>query len=195
MEQFLTIFFQVVVVVFTIASTLFAGYSIQNKLRLRNIRMSWRAGKLGGFPLFATLFFGSIGILAVIGYFNSQFSRFDVLAAYFWISGMWFISSYLASKYYLTDYGIVKNINEPSQTIPWFQVLDYVEKEEEKGVCFTFTYSEMNKNLVNGYNQVKLFVPAARVNAVRKILSLKLHSRFKEQSLPEIDLKRIQDEL
>lgn len=194
MEQFLTIFFQVVLVFFMVASTLLAGYSVQNKLRLRNIRMSWRAGTLGGFPLFATLFFGFIGLLTVIGFFSDEFSRYGVLAIYFWISGMWFISSYLASKYYLTDYGIVKNINEPSQTIPWFQILDYVEKEEENGSSFTFTYSEMDKSLVKGYNQVKLFVPESRINAVRKIISLKLQSRFKEQSLPEIDLKRIQDE-
>lgn len=193
MEQFLPTFFLTVVITFTIASTVLAGYSVMNKMRLRNIRTSWNAGTLKGYPLFATLFFAVILVLTAIGLINEEFTRYKILGAYFWISVMWFISSYLSSKYYLTDYGIVKNINEPSQTIPWFQILDYVEKEEKKGVCYTFTYAEMDKNITNGYNQVKLFVPDSRRQAVKKILSLKLSNRFEGQSIPDIDLKRIQE--
>ena len=192
MEYFLTIFFHSVLVLFTVASTLFTGYSVQNKMRLRNIRLSWRAGTLNGYPLFATVFFGLILALTALGFATGDVSRYGIFFAYLWISGMWFISSYLASKYYLTDYGIVKNINEPSQTIPWFQILDYVVRQEENGVCYTFTYSEMDKSLTKGYNQLKLFVPDTKKDAVKKIVSLKLENRFEGQPIPDIDLKRIQ---
>ncbi|MEX0607875.1 MAG: hypothetical protein WD016_07130 [Balneolaceae bacterium] len=194
MEQVLAIFFQGVIVLFTIASTLLAGYSVQNKLRLRNVRLSWRSGKMNGYPLFATVFLGLIVILSAFVFYTEDTPRYPVFFAYMWISGMWFVSSYLASKYYITDYGIVKNINEPSQTIPWFQILDYVEKQEENGTKYVFTYSEMNKSLTKGYNQLKLFVPEAKNNAVKKIVSLKLKNRFEGQSVPDIDLKRIQEE-
>lgn len=194
MEQLITLFFRGVVVFFTVASTLLAGYSFQNKLRLRKVRLSWRAGKLRGYPLFATVFLLLILSLTLLIYLKGETARLPVLLAYVWIGSMWFISSYLASKYYITDYGIVKNINEPSQTIPWFQILDYVEHEKEKGVEYLFNYSEMDKSLTEGYKQLKLFVPWNRQYAVKKIVSLKLENKYEGQSIPDIDLKRIQEE-
>lgn len=195
MEYFLSIFFKVVIAMFTVASTLLAGYSFQNKLRLRTVRLSWGTGKLGGYPLFATVFLVLIIMLTWIVLFTEDAPRYPVFLAYMWIGSMWFISSYLASKYYITDYGIVKNINEPSQTIPWFQIMDYVEKEKTDGVEYLFTYSDMDKGLIDGYHKLRFFVPAGRYNAVKKIVSLKLENRIEGQSLPDIDLKRIQEDL
>ncbi|MBD3617838.1 MAG: hypothetical protein HUJ22_14870 [Gracilimonas sp.] len=194
MDEILSIFFRSVIVMFTIASTLLAGYSLQNKLRLRKIRLSWRAGKLRGYPLFSTVFIGLIFTLSAIVFFVEDVGRYPVFLAYIWIGSMWFISSYLASKYYITDYGIVKNINEPSQTIPWFQILDYVEHPQKDGVEYLFNYSEMDKSLTEGYKQLKLFVPERRYNAVKKIVSLKLENKVAGQSIPDIDLKRIQED-
>ncbi|MDR9419509.1 hypothetical protein [Gracilimonas sp.] len=194
MEEILAIFFRGVIVLFTVASTLLAGYSLQNKLRLRKVRLSWRAGKLQGYPLFATIFLGIILGLSTIVLFQQETTRFPIFIAYLWIGGMWFIASYLASKYYITDYGIVKNINEPSQTIPWFQILDYVERPKKGGVEYLFNYSEMDKTLIDGYQQLKLFVPENKYNAVKKIVSLKLENKFEEDDIPNIDLKRIQEE-
>lgn len=107
---------------------------------------------------------------------------------------MWFISSYLASKHYITDYGIVKNINEPSQTIPWFQILDFVEKETLAGCEYTFTYSEMDKALTKGYKQLRIVVPATKRKAFQKVVSLKLKSRMESDLLPDIDFRKIQED-
>lgn len=194
MEEILSLFFRGVIVMFTIASTLLAGYSFQNKLRLRKVRLSWRSGKLRGYPLFATVFLGIVLGLSATVLFTGEIARFPIFFAYLWIGTMWFISSYLASKYYITDYGIVKNINEPSQTIPWFQILDYVERPGKNGVEYLFNYSEMDKSLIEGYKQLKLFVPRNRYKAVKKIVSLKLENKIEGQAIPDIDLKRIQED-
>lgn len=194
MKELLLIFFDGVVVLFTIASTLLAGYSLMNKFRLRNVRLNWRAGKMKGYPLFATVFLVLIGVLGSTVYLMGDTENFVIFTAYVWIGCMWFIASYLASKHYITDHGIVKNINEPSQTIPWFQIMDMIEREQTGGSDFTFTYSEMNKSLTKGYKQLKLFVPEAKRNSFQKIVSLKLKSRFEGDSLPDIDLKRIQED-
>lgn len=191
MEGLSGIVFRIIVVTFTVASTLLAGYSIQNKLRLRKIRLSWRAGKLGGYPLFATSFLGLISVLGIPVLWNGSGEWFWTLAAYLWIGCMWFISSYLASKYYITDYGIVKNINEPSQTIPWFQILDYVVREDGKSHIYRFNYAEMDKSLIQGYKQLSITVPRRRHKAFRKIVSLKLKNRFEGADIPDIDIKRI----
>jgi hypothetical protein len=194
MKEILLLFFQGVIVLFTVASTLLAGYSFQNKLRLRNVRLNWRAGKMKGYPLFATVFLGLISTLGLIVYLIGDTKNFGYFGAYVWIGGMWFISSYLASKHYITDHGIVKNINEPSQTIPWFQILDFVEKESLEGTEYTFTYSEMDKSLTKGYKQLRLFVPASKRKAFQKLVSLKLRSRIESDLLPDIDLRKIQED-
>ena len=194
MKEILFIFFQGVMVLFTIASTLLAGYSFQNKFRLRNVRLNWRAGKLKGYPLFATIFLGLIGVLSLVVFLMEDTENYAVFVAYVWIGCMWFVSSYLASKHYIIDHGIVKNLNEPSQTIPWFQVLDLIEREFPDGSEYTFTYSELNKSLTKGYKQLKLFVPSNKRNAFQKIVSLKLKSHFENDALPHIDVKRIQED-
>ncbi len=192
MKELLFLFFEGVMILFTIASTLMAGYSVQNKWRLRKVRMSWRAGRLKGYPLFATIFLILIATLALVVFIQEDFERYTTFAGYLWIGCMWFVSSYLASKHYITDYGIVKNINEPSQTIPWFQILDQVEREVPDGIEYTFSYSELEKSLVQGFKQLKIFVPNSKKQSFEKIVSLKLKNRFESEELPEIDLKNIQ---
>lgn len=194
MKEFQLLVFQGIVVLFMVASTLMAGFSLQNKFRLRNVRINWRAGKLRGYPLFATVFLVLISILGSVVYLIGDTANFGYFVSYVWIGGMWFISSYLASKHYITDYGIVKNINEPSQTIPWFQILDFVERETSQGTEYTFTYSEMDKSLIKGYQQVRLVVPPSKRKAFEKLVSLKLKSRMDGEWLPKIDLRRIQED-
>lgn len=194
MKEFLLFFFEGVIVLFTVASTLLAGYSLQNKFRLRNVRLNWRAGKMGGYPLFATAFLVLITLLGSIVFVKNDTANFGYFAAYVWIGMMWFVASYLASKHYITDHGIVKNINEPAQTIPWFQILDFVEKEANHGMEYTFTYSEMDKSLIQGYKQLRLKVPSSRQKAFEKLVSLKLKSRIESEWLPDIDLRKIQED-
>lgn len=194
MKEFLLFFFEGVIVLFTVASTLLAGYSLQNKFRLRNVRLNWRAGKMGGYPLFATAFLVLISLLGSVVYVKDDAANFGYFAAYVWIGMMWFVASYLASKHYITDHGIVKNINEPAQTIPWFQILDFVEKEAKHGMEYTFTYSEMDKSLIQGYKQLRLKVPSSRQKAFEKLVSLKLKSRIESEWLPDIDLRKIQED-
>jgi len=193
-KEILSIFFQGVIILFTISSTLLAGYSVMNKFRLRKVRMSWRAGKMKGYPLFATLFLILIGSLGIIAFLSGDTGSYPVFACYVWIGCMWFVSSYLASKHYITDYGIVKNINEPSQTIPWFQILDQFQRDEKDGTEYSFSYSEMNKSLTSGFKQLKIYVPESRKNEFEKIVSLKLKNRFEAQEIPEIDLKNLENE-
>lgn len=189
-QDFLDIFFKAVVLLFTFASSLLAAYSIQNKWRLRNVRLSWRSGKLLGYPLFSTLFMMMITALLLFSFQMTGGEELLIFGGYLWIGSMWFISSYLASKHYITDNGIVKNINDPSQTIPWYQVVDYVTSEHGKDHQYTFSY-----NLDDGtYDRVRLIIPAGKHNEFKKIVSYKLKKRFEGESLPDIDLKKLQEE-
>jgi len=141
-SEFILIFFHLCLGMFAVASTLMVLYSVQNKLRLRNVRIQWRAGKLKGFPLFSTIFLSCIFILNIALHADGETSQAIIAGTYLWLGLMWFISSYLTSKHYITDNGIVKNINEPSQTVAWHQIVDFAEKKQEKQVIYSFVYQK-----------------------------------------------------
>src|SRR5699024_6546947 len=88
-----------------IATVAFTGLAFTTSLhvfRLRNKRMSWRAGTLKGFPLFSTLFLAtSVVLVAVLWKYGSSW---DIGAAFLYliVSLGWFISSYYSSKCYMT---------------------------------------------------------------------------------------------
>jgi len=183
--EFIIIFFHFCLGTFAVASTLMVMYSVQNKLRLRNVRLQWRAGKLKGFPLFSTIFLVCILILNIALFATGENSRAIVTGAYLWLGLMWFISSYLTSKHYITDNGIVKNINEPSQTVAWHQIVDFAEKKIEPGIIYSFVYQKEKPYATSDKNfyRIQLVVPVSKHNEFKKIVSYKLEKRF-ESNLP-----------
>lgn len=167
--------FVLLLAMFTLGATFLAAYTAANAIRLRNIRLSWKSGKLKGYPLFSTLFLSFIFFVGVSVYYV-EINQFNtVLGCYSWMGVCWFLSSYFTSKSYITDHGIVKNINDPSQTIAWHQISDYVEKPTSKGSEYVFIYREPSERL----NQTKLirlelFVPDKNNHKFNKIIDLKI---------------------
>lgn len=160
---------------FTLGSTFLAVYTVANAVRLRNIRISWKSGKMVGYPLFSTLFLGFLIIVALAVYLYGIDQYNTIISCYLWMGICWFTSSYFTSKSYITDHGIVKNINDPSQTIAWHQINDYVEKPSSKGSDYVFIYREIGsdrnrKRLI----RLELFVPDRSTLKFDKIISLKI---------------------
>ncbi len=167
--------FVLVLALFTLGATFLAAYTVGNAFRLRNIRISWKAGKLKGYPLFSTLFLGFTAIVASVVLYYQFDQYYTIISCYSWIGVCWFVSSYFSSKSYITDHGIVKNINDPSQTIAWHQINDYVEKPASRGSDYVFIYQEQPQP----YNQkrlirLELFVPDRKNEKFDKIVSLKI---------------------
>jgi len=87
----------------------------------------------------------------------------------------WFVSSYFTSKSYITDHGIVKNINDPSQTIAWHQINDYVEKPASKGSEFVFIYQAVPGNTRDRkIIRLELVVPDSKTDKFNKVIDLKI---------------------
>ena len=120
--------FVLLLALFTLGATFLAAYSFANTVRLRNVRLSWKSGKLYGYPLFSTLFLLSAGMVGGWVFYHDMSVYYTIMGSYGWMGLCWFVSSYFSSKAYITDHGIVKNINDASQTIAWHQMDDYVEK-------------------------------------------------------------------
>jgi len=167
--------FVLLLALFTLGSTFLALYSISNAIRLRNVRMSWKSGKLAGYPLFSGIFLFSILVMVVTVFQFRLDTYYTIFGCYTWMGLNWWVSSFFASKNYITDHGIVKNINDPSQTIAWHQICDYVEKPDPKGSEFVFIYqNDINLHKPPDITRLELFVPDRKVSKFEKIISLKI---------------------
>lgn len=164
---------------FTIATTLLALVTITNTMRLRNIQQVWASGKLMGFPLFATLFLAFTVVVSGLVYYVNMDHYLPALICYMWIGINWFAASYYMMKRYITDHGIVKNINDPSQTISWFEIVDYVERKNADSHLYTFFYIEEDADSgTKQTHKLELPVPQKEHAAFKKIMDRKLSRRF-----------------
>lgn len=168
--------FVLLLAMITLGSTFLSAYSILNVIRLRNVRMSWKAGKLGGYPLFSTFFLFATLVLGAIVYQYGYAQYYNIVSCYGWVSFNWFLASYLASKRFITDHGIVKNINDPSQTVAWHEMTDYVEKKNGKASEFIFIYQirDLDNSRRNNCIRLELDIPSHKLEDFKKIVSYKL---------------------
>lgn len=178
------------VAVFTLASVVMASATLMNKIRLRNVRLNWKAGKLKGYPIFSTLFLLFSICLFAVAFYRGPVLDWITFLLYFWMSGGWFLTSYLASKRYITDNGIVKNINDPSQSIQWFQIRDYVEQDSEHGRKYIFLYKEDEANSEAHFIRLELKVPQKHMEAFQRLISHKLGRRVSDHKTRGIDLEQ-----
>lgn len=187
------IIFWFVLGTFTLGAAVLATIALTNVIRLRNVRLSWKAGKLRGYPLFSTLFM----VIAVIGgsIAISRGSTTEIVASglYVWLGFCWFTTSYFATKRFITDYGIVKNVNEPSQTVAWHQIRDFVEKEEENKTRYVFIYEAGGNKKADELIRLELDVPHKQKEFFQKLISHKLGQRIRCYIKEDIDIQQFKN--
>lgn len=175
----LHILFWLILGLFTLGSVVMATATLFNVVRLRSVRLSWKAGKIGGYPLFSTLFLCSTLIVGGIALYYGSVQEIIAAGMYGWMGGCWFVTSYVATKRYITDHGIVKNVNEPMQTIAWHQIRDFVEKEKENHIHYIFIYSADIYDSTSELIRLELQVPIRKKEAFRNLISHKLGRRIR----------------
>ncbi|HKK44595.1 MAG TPA: hypothetical protein VJ964_03680, partial [Balneolaceae bacterium] len=115
-ETDLNIILWIILGLFTLGAAILATMTVTNVLRLRNVRLSWKSGKMKGYPLFSTLFLLSTALVAAVAIYRGAVEEMVAAGFYGWLGCCWFTASFFSSKRFITDHGIVKNVNEPSQT-------------------------------------------------------------------------------
>jgi hypothetical protein len=189
----LEIGFEILLSIFALLIIGLAGMTAIKVFRLRNKRFSWRAGTLGGYPLFSTIFllisFTLLGVACVYG--NSW--KISAAILYIIISCAWFTASYFSSKYYITDYGIVKNVNEPDQTVAWHQINDFFEQSDGKYSTFIFFYQRKNDENVPQMVRLPLRVPERKLASFKKLITHKLGQRLNCFEEKGIDISKLED--
>lgn len=174
----ITLFHLILLSLFTLVATVIASASLLNVIRLRNVRMSWNGGKLSGYPLFSTGFLVISVVLLGVAYYQGTVLDLISFLMYSWLGGSWFLTSYLSSKRYITDHGIVKNVNEPSQTIAWHQIHDFVETPVKKGTKYIFIYYENEFSGSPSTIRLELIVPDQIRDDFQRLIAHKLGRRI-----------------
>lgn len=177
MNQIATVHLVILALV-TLGTTMIMIVTASNALRLRNVEISWKSGKLLGFPLFSTIFLTVTASLTVLVHTQQLYQHTVTMVCYNWIGLNWFITSYLMSKRYVTDHGIVKNINDPSQTVAWNRIMDYVERIDGKHLKYIFFYPEHFSGEHSQNIRLELDIPAEKRRNFGNILQKKLGRRF-----------------
>ena len=178
-EADIHIIFWFILGTFTLAAIGLAAATLLNVIRLRNVRLSWKAGKVKGYPLFSTLFMLSALLVGGIAVYRGAAGEIVAAGLYAWVGLCWFITSFYASKRFITDHGIVKNVNEPSQTVAWHQIRDFVEKEKKDHISYIFIYSSDTRKEAADLIRLELDVPLKKKKAFRNLISHKLGSRIR----------------
>lgn len=142
---------------------------------------------MAGYPLFSSVFFLFSLALIFLAWYNGNNGAYKTLACYNWMGLSWFAASYLMSKRYITDHGIVKNINDPSQTIAWNNISDFVSRTEsahrkdQHNYLFIYMVDQVPQCTNECPKQcirLDLDVPRGKQQVFQKILTQKLGRRF-----------------
>ncbi|MDI6401784.1 hypothetical protein QLX67_07250 [Balneolaceae bacterium ANBcel3] len=164
---------------FLIGMTVLSIVTIGNVLRLRNVKMSWKSGKLFGYPIFSTIFLlFSLAMTFLVTVYGEAGWLYPSLA-YNMIGVSWFVTSMFVSKRYITDYGIVKNINDPSKTVAWTRITDYVEKKSGNRTMYVFFYPDYVNQESRGHIRLDLMVPSGRRTEFERVIHHKLGRKFR----------------
>lgn len=189
MEQInVYIVFWLILALFTFGAAVVMITTLANVIRLRNVRLSWNGGKLKGYPLFASFFLLTTLAVALISLYEASTAHVVVSSFYLGLGVCWFATSYFATKCYITDHGIVKNVNEPSQTVAWYQIRDFVEKEHDEGSNYIFLYRQNAEDDPYDVVRLELNVPLRKRESFRNLISHKLGRRIRCYASTGIDI-------
>jgi hypothetical protein len=175
---------------FVLGSTVLTTWTWLNTRRLRNCIQTWQDPGLHGIPIFPAVFLAvvvSVSIYHTIS--GAPDYRFYELA-YMWLGVNWYVSYHLMSKRYITDHGIVKNINDPSQTIAWSRVNDYLELSREGYTEFTFFFMSTESQGLRSH-RIKLKVPNTEYETFRRILAYKVDRHLSQAWSETSDIERL----
>lgn len=178
-ETDLNIIYWFIIGTFSLAAIVLASATLLNVIRLRNVRLSWKAGKIKGYPLFSTLFLLSAIVVGSIAVHQGAIGEIIAAGLYTCVGCCWFITSFYASKHFITDHGIVKNVNEPAQTVAWHQIRDFVEKEKKQHIYYIFIYRAEAYDETSDLIRLELEVPYRKKQAFQSLISHKLGRRIR----------------
>lgn len=154
-------------VLFTVVGVLLTLRVFQYRWRLRSVRLWWYARPLGVFPIFGLFFLLcvlSLRLLSQLG--DSGIGKWEWWC-YLLMALCIFLLTRELSLIYITNRGIIKNLTNPDQSIPWFAVIDYVQYKDGNTFRYVILYKE---ETADSPQRISIRVPQRKEEQFRAVL-------------------------
>ena len=159
---------------FLFVTFLLLAVTVVNRMRVRQVLLTWRHGAPFGVPLWPTVFlvtvFGFFGSALLMGWPLSVW----VLAGYLVGGACWLAAGVLSASVLVTEHGIVQSANRADQAVAWRQMVDYFEQPAGHYAVYVFFYLDASDRRC----RLELVVPASQQAAFRRLVREKLDARF-----------------
>ena len=147
--------------------------TVMNRMRVRHVRLSWRTGRLLGFPLWPTVFLGAMLLFFVGALVIAQAFPLKMVAGYVVGGLLWFASSLLSASVLVTEHGLIYHPNRAGHAVAWEQVTDYFKTTAGRTCYYVLFYLDATDTR----RRLEVNPPQAQHAAFAQIMAEKL-ARF-----------------
>jgi hypothetical protein len=179
----------VLVLAFVGVTALLLGVTVVHRMRIRNVRMTWRSGRIGSLPIWPVVFIGIVAVFLVYAGNTFPVISLDVFSGYLLGGILWFCAVLISSTVVVTEYGVIPEVGRTGEAVGWGQIKDYFEVPVEKQTHFVFIYADF----LGDRNRIEITVPASHEERFRRILRDKLDSRIESPVTREASRKAAQN--
>ena len=149
--------------------------TIVNRMRVRDVRLRWRTGKLLGLPGWPTVFLGAVVLFYVGALVLGQAIPLKMIAGYFVGGLFWFVAGLFSGSVLVTEYGVIYHPSRAGHAVAWEQVVDYFETTTaSRRPCYVLFYLDTS----DARRRLELMVPRSQRGAFSQIIAEKLDARF-----------------
>ncbi|HEX7071698.1 MAG TPA: hypothetical protein VF190_12870 [Rhodothermales bacterium] len=148
--------------------------TVLNRVRVRDVLLSWPNGRFFGLPVWSTLF-----LAVVLGFLGGAVLQDQIIypmifVGYLMGGTFWFAASVIMSSVHVTPHGLILNVNRNGRALAWSQVVDFFEygDEHEGGIVFFYIDRDGRRR------RLELQVPSAYRKRFARLASDKLNARF-----------------
>lgn len=168
----ITTIHSVLVLAFVLVTSVLLAMTVARRLRIRGVRLVWRAGRFRVFPIWPTLFMGFVIVFLVYAHNAYPVIDAQVYLGYLLGGALWFTAVTLASCTIITEYGIILETGRTGDAVGWGQITDWFEVDEGRRIQFVFIYQDFTGER----RRLQVPVPHLHVDRFRSLIRTKLEA-------------------
>ena len=166
----------VLLAVFVLVTTLLVVMAVINRLRVRDVCITWSGhGSIKDMQWPGLLLFSVIGLVVYTGLSSNP--QYLYLALGYITGGLcWFSAIRISSTTLITDFAVIRNTSRKGNVLGWNQITDFFVRESASSVCYVFFYREMDGTQA----RFELTVPRSSHDVFKKMVC----RRVEKKALP-----------
>ncbi len=148
--------------------------TLVNRLRVRDVVLTWHTGSFYGLPVWPLLFLTAVFGFLVAALLTNQSIAPGLFIGYLLGGICWFMAGWLSAAVLVTERGVLRDPNRVEEAIAWEQIVDYFETGEGRNHQFVFFYLDQTDQRC----RLELSVPPGRRQQFQHLVTRKLDTRY-----------------